>query len=325
MGQYKLILITEFSKPWNSGWYYKAGFEQNGHMVISFDPAGEAHPVRALFRIIKEQKPDFIMHTKDELPADAFRELAEEVKVIMWYPDPVIPDWLPPYVKASDVFLTMSEGLIPEFKQYNHNVFWLTQAFEPSFFETGSITKQDIDIYSSDVAFVGNLGSKNQYLARRSYLDSVIRSGVNLKWWGPRIPRKFSTLPLIFGKLGMSYGGKFVWGEEYAKVAQLSRIFLAFDSMPHIRKSMSARMYTAVGCGAFYMCQHVEGIEEVLEPGKEIVTFRSEHEMIDLIRYYLQNDDVRKSISEAGKKRIMRDHTYEVRIRQLIEIIENIN
>jgi spore maturation protein CgeB len=320
--QYKLILITEFANPWNSGWYYKAGFEQNSHIVIPFDPAGDAYPVRAISKIIEEEKPDFIMHTKDELPAESFRELAKTVKVIMWYPDPVIPEWLLPYVKASDVFLTMSEGLIPEFKQYNPNVFWLTQAFGPSFFETGSITKQDIDFYSSDVAFVGNLGSKNQYLSRRSYLDRVIRSGVNLKWWGPKIPRKISTLPLVLGKLGKAYGGKFVWGAEYAKVAQLSRVFLAFDSMPHIRKSMSARMYTAVGSGAFYMCQHVDGIEEVLEPGKEIVTFRSENDMIDLIKYYLQKDELRREIADAGRNRVLKEHSYKVRMNQMIELIK---
>ncbi len=107
------------------------------------------------------------------------------------------------------------------------------------------------------------------------------------------------------------------------KVAKLSKIFLAFDSMPHIRRSMSARMYTAVGCGAFYMCQHVEGIEDILEPGKEIVTFRSEQEMIDLIRYYLENDELRMKIAEAGQKRVLRDHTYEVRMRQMMEIIKD--
>jgi len=241
----------------------------------------------------------------------------------MWYPDPVIPDWLPPYVCASDVFLTMSEGLIPEFKKYNPNVFWLSQAFEPSYFEIGPMTQQDIDFYSADVAFVGNLGSKNQYLSRRGYLDKVINAGFRLKWWGPRIPRKISTLPLIFGKLGRAYGGKFVWGKEYAKVARLSKIFLAFDSMPHIRKSMSARMYTAVGCGAFYMCQHVEGIEEVLEPGREIVTFRAENEMIDLVRYYLARDELRRQIADSGGKRVSKDHSYEVRMRQLIEMIKS--
>jgi spore maturation protein CgeB len=320
---YKVILMTEFSKPWNNGWYYKSGFEKNGHTVIPLDPEAHKNSADAIFETIKEIRPDFLLHTKDELPAEAFHELRQLTTVIMWYPDPVIPDWLPPYVNASDVFLTMSEGLVAEFKKYNPNVFWLTQAFEPSSFEIRGITQKDERFYSSDVAFVGNLGSKAQYLERRRALERVIDAGLRMKWWGPRIPRKFSTLPLIFGKLGRAYGGKFVWGEEYAKIARLAKVFLAFDSMPHIKKSMSARMYTAVGCGAFYMCRHVDGIEEVLNPGKEIVTFQSCEEMIDLLRYYVDKDALRRKISDAGRKRIMREHTYATRMKQLTDIIKD--
>ena len=101
----------------------------------------------------------------------------------------------------------------------------------------------------------------------------------------------------------------------------LSKIFLAFDSMPHIKKSMSARMYTAVGCGAFYMCQHVAGIEDVLLPGREIVTFHSDDEMIDMIRYYLKRDEERRRISEAGRSRVLTDHTYEVRTGQMMDVV----
>jgi hypothetical protein len=216
----------------------------------------------------------------------------------------------------------MSEGLVGEFRKMNPNSHWLTQAFEPSFFEIRAITEKERDIFSADVAFVGNLGSKPQYLSRRKSLERIIDTGYTLKWWGPKIPWKMSNIPLIYGRLGRAYGGRFVWGEEYAKVARLSKIFLAFDSKPEIRKSMSARMYTAVGCGAFYLCRHVPGIEEVLVPDREIVTFHTEDEMIDKIRFYLGNDKAREKISSAGQERVLRDHVYEVRIRRMCSIID---
>jgi spore maturation protein CgeB len=68
----------------------------------------------------------------------------------------------------------------------------------------------------------------------------------------------------------------------------------------------------------------VEGIEQVLLPGKEIVTFQSEQEMIDMIRYYLEHDEARKNIAEAGKARVLRDHTYEVRIEQMFRMIDEV-
>jgi spore maturation protein CgeB len=72
------------------------------------------------------------------------------------------------------------------------------------------------------------------------------------------------------------------------------------------------------------MCKYVEGIEEVLEPGREIVTFHDEDEMMGKIRYYCGRDDERKKIAEAGQKRVLNEHTYEVRTRQMLEIIQKV-
>ena len=320
---YKIILITEFSKPWNSGWSKKAGLEKNGHSIIPFNPNSVADPAGSIWKMTKEIKPDFLLHQKDELPPSVFEDLRKHTKIVQWYPDPVIPKWLPPYVSATDIFITMSEGLVEGFRKLNPNSFWLTEAFEPSFYEIDKITDDDIKTFSTDVTFVGNLGSKPQYLSRRRFLQSVIKHGFSLKWWGPKLPRKFSTIPLLLGKLGRSYGGKFVWGEKHAKIAKLSGIYLGFDAMPHIRKSMSERLYIAVGCGAFYMCNYVDGIEDILEPDKEIVTFQSEEEMIDKIKYYIGNDDLRMKIAGAGQKRILKDHTYEIRMKEFMKIIED--
>jgi spore maturation protein CgeB len=319
-----VLIASDFQKPWNPAYYIKKGLEANKITVSAFDPSVTKNPYNDFMEAVKLSEPQMLLYIKDYgLKPEWLQEIKKKgIILVQWYIDPVIPDWLIPFVKVSDIFFTMSEGLVDEFKKINPNVFWLTQAFEPSFFEIKEITGKDKKTFSTDVAFVGNIGSKPQYLNRRKSLKKIIHSGFKLKWWGPKMPRKLSTIPLILGKLGKAYGGKFVWGAEYAKVARLSKIFLAFDSMPHIRKSMSARMYTAVGCGAFYMCRHVDGIEEVLKPGKEIVTFRSDDEMIDMIRYYLGNNELRLKIAEAGQKRVLKDHTYEKRIGQMCSLIE---
>ncbi|MEN2986543.1 MAG: glycosyltransferase [Thermodesulfovibrionaceae bacterium] len=324
MVKFKVLLVTNFDKPWNNGWYYRAGFEKNGHLVIFLNPDKKSNFRDKLLEKVKNFKPDFILITKDEIDIESITECKKYTKVIQWYPDPVIPGWLIPYVRVVDVFFTMSEGLVEEFKKYNPYTFWLTQAFEPDFFKIKKITKEDIKKYSSDIAFIGNLGSKPQYLPRREALTRVLKEGLQLKWWGPPIPRKIKTIPLILGRLGKAYGGEFVYNESFAKVCTLSKIFLAFDSMPHIKKSMSARMYTALGCGAFYMCQYVDGIEEVVVPDKEIVTFSDYEEMMDKIKFYLPKEDLREKIAWAGQQRVLKDHTYEVRIRQMIDILKDV-
>jgi len=318
----RLVLVADYRRPWNNAWYYEAGFTRNGHTVVRFDTKGEQQPASGILTLVKEVKPDFVLHTKDEFPVYVFDEMRKTARIVQWYPDPVIPEWLPPYVKACDLFFTMADGLVDEFRKLNPHSFWLTQAFEPSFFPQTGLSEDDRKTFSADVGFVGNLGSKPQYLSRRRALERVLDAGAELKWWGPKIPWKIGNIPLVYGKVGRAYGGKFVWGEEYGKVARLSKIFLAFDSKPELRKSMSARMYTAVGCGAFYLCMHVAGIEEVLVPDREIVTFHAEDEMIDKIRFYLRDDEAREKISAAGQARVLRDHVYEVRIRQMCGMIE---
>jgi hypothetical protein len=322
MRAYRIIVIGDYSRSWNNAWYYNAGFEKNGHTVVRFDTKGEKQQASGILETVKRVKPDFVLHTKDEFPVQVFDELRKETRVVQWYPDPVIPEWLLPYVKACDIFFTMADGLVDEFRKLNPLSFWLTQAFEPTFFPLTGLSEDDRKTFSAEVGFVGNLGSKPQYLSRRRALERVIAAGADLKWWGPKIPWKLGNMPLVYGRVGKAYGGKFVWGEEYGKVARLSKIFLAFDSKPELSKSMSARMYTAVGCGAFYLCMHVNGIEEVLIPDREIVTFHTEDEMIDKIRFYLRDDKAREKIAAAGQARVLRDHVYEVRIRQMCRMIE---
>jgi len=80
--QYTILLITALMKPWNNGWYYKAGFESNGNRVLCFDPSSTKDAFKKVFEFTKSSKPDFILHTKDELPAEIFQELRSLTKVI---------------------------------------------------------------------------------------------------------------------------------------------------------------------------------------------------------------------------------------------------
>jgi spore maturation protein CgeB len=50
-------------------------------------------------------------------------------------------------------------------------------------------------------------------------------------------------------------------------------------------------------------------------------TFKTQDEFMDKIKYYLKNDSKRKKISENGYRRVITDHTYEIRMKQLLDII----
>jgi len=54
-------------------------------------------------------------------------------------------------------------------------------------------------------------------------------------------------------------------------------------------------------------------------PDREVVTYGTTREMIEKIRFYLAHEDERRNIAEAGYARVLRDHTYERRLRDLFQ------
>jgi spore maturation protein CgeB len=61
---------------------------------------------------------------------------------------------------------------------------------------------------------------------------------------------------------------------------------------------------------------------ELFEPGREVVCYGDANELAALIHHYLQHDDEREAIAQAGQQRTLRDHGYDKRMGELVEILE---
>jgi spore maturation protein CgeB len=293
--------------------------------VEGFDPEAAPHPEAGFSSVLDGNPPDLLLFTKGtgipEHWLDAVR--SRSIPTVQWHPDPILDDSVLRLARKVDFLFTMAQGLVEDYRKAGvAKVAWLSQGFAPSFFEPGEVSAHDRAFYASSVASVGNLSSQPEYIGRRKSLSRVLREGFDLKWWGPPPARRLGNLSFLLSPLGRAYGGRFVYGSEYAKVASLSAIFLAFDRAPHIRNSMSQRLYMATGCGAFYLCQYVEGMEEVLEPGREIETFSGEEEMIDKIRFYLPREEARRKIAGQGRQRVSRQYTYRHRFLEMFSVLD---
>ena len=320
----KVLLLTRFRHPWNNGHYYAQGLRELGVTVEGFDPEAGNRDRQDFPSFLEGSVPDLLLLTKGTGVAEEWLDCARSrsIPIVQWHPDPLLDETVLRLARKVDFFFTMAQGLVEDFRRAGiSRVAWLSQGFAPSFFEPGEVSAQDRALYGSALAFVGNLSELPEYVGRRRSLARALGEGFDLKWWGPRPGLKLGNLALLLSPLGRAYGGRFVYGPEYAKVALLSRIFLAFDRAPHLRKSMSQRLYMAVGCGAFYLCQEVEGIEEVLEPGKEIETFSGEEEMMDKIRFYISREEARRKIAERGRERVLAQYTYRDRFREMFSLL----
>jgi spore maturation protein CgeB len=75
-------------------------------------------------------------------------------------------------------------------------------------------------------------------------------------------------------------------------------------------------------CGALHCTNYSEELAEMFEPGKEVLTYHDEGELLDRVKYYLKREDEAKNIRIAGRRRALRDHTYHRRFEQVFREIK---
>jgi len=325
----RILLSAALDRPWSPGHALSAALGKTGHTIQVFDYRGADEVDEELLAAVDAFDPAVhIVYGGGWYSSRLIgRVRAKGVHGALWYPE-VTPKPRPEVVELSrayDTFFTIAQGLVEPFGAAGiEHVEWLPEAMEPSVFEYDGISDVDRRLFTCDVTLVGKLESDNPaYLERWKLVKRIVDEEIDIKWWGPRIDRKIGTfvLGLLLSKVSRAYGGRFVWNETFAKAVHLSKMFLARDAYPHIRLSMSARAFIAMGLGAFYFTFPTDGIEEMFVPGTELVTFDSPDDMIDKIRYYLDHDDEREAVAAAGKKRVLAEHTYQHRFRRMFEIL----
>ena len=95
----------------------------------------------------------------------------------------------------------------------------------------------------------------------------------------------------------------------------------------------SNRIYETIGRGGFILHPYIEGLENEYEIGKHFDVYKTlgssptgrgrEIDFDDLekkINYYLDNDEIREKISQAGMEHTIENHTLENRAKQVIDL-----
>jgi len=85
------------------------------------------------------------------------------------------------------------------------------------------------------------------------------------------------------------------------------------------RNQIKARTFETPGAGGFLLSEYAPGLEKYYVTGKEIQTFEKTAELAQKIRHYLAHPDERDRIANAGFERTARDHTYEIRMKALLD------
>jgi spore maturation protein CgeB len=87
------------------------------------------------------------------------------------------------------------------------------------------------------------------------------------------------------------------------------------DSMANVGFSPATRVFEAAGAGACVITDAWAGIEEFFEPGEEILVAPDAAQVVSHLM--LLSPERRISIGQAARRRVLRDHTYAQRAREI--------
>ena len=103
----------------------------------------------------------------------------------------------------------------------------------------------------------------------------------------------------------------------------LSRTKISFNRHIDIALNYAnnMRLYEATGMGSLLLTDKKDNLHKLFEIDKEIVTYSSKEEASEKAQYLIANPIKASEIARAGQARTLKEHSYEERMRELLEIL----
>ena len=98
--------------------------------------------------------------------------------------------------------------------------------------------------------------------------------------------------------------------------------FKSFRKTPKNKEQMKGRHFEIPAFGGFQLSNYVEFLEDYFAIGKEITIYNTIDDLVDKIRYYLKNENLRRAITQSGYQRTTTQHLYKHRFQQLWNSIQ---
>ncbi len=112
-----------------------------------------------------------------------------------------------------------------------------------------------------------------------------------------------------------------VFGLEMFKELASSKITLNIHGGVAGNFAANIRLFEATGVGSCLITDWKTNLNELFEIDYEVVTFKTSEECVEKVKWLINHQAEREKIAIAGQKRVLKDHTFEVRAAQLDEII----
>lgn len=181
-------------------------------------------------------------------------------------------------------------------------------AFSPDVHAPAELSQAEHQRFGCDVSFVGRWEPE-----RERWLEAIANLNVRLAIWGPHWERARSRV------VQSCFRGGPALESEYAKAISGSRINLCFLSRIS-RDYITQRSVEIPACGGFMLAERTDEHLAHFREGIDAAYFGSLDELLQRIRYYLDNDAERSRIRQAGRERCIKEgFSYDARVSQILQ------
>ena len=217
----------------------------------------------------------------------------------------------PRTLRSYDLVVTSFPHFVERFRALGVASEYLRIGFDPRALERLELAGAEREQHGA--VFVGAL-NRTQHRSGNALLERAARRAP-IEFWGYGARGWPPGSPIRSGFRGEA------WGIDMLRVLYESRIALNRHIGAAGRFANNMRLYEATGVGTLLLTDEKENLGELFEPGREVVTYRDEDELVERVQQYLGNDDARRRIAQAGQERTLRDHTYLRRMEELLAIL----
>lgn len=113
-------------------------------------------------------------------------------------------------------------------------------------------------------------------------------------------------------------------GMDHVKAINKGKMYLSFSKTMAGFNNVKVGLFEAIACNQVVITSYVEELQDYFDIGREILCYRSEEELYNLVKYYLKHEDELELIRKRGYIRFLNNHTYEKRWNDVIKKIYKI-
>jgi hypothetical protein len=291
--------------------HMRRGMERAGHSVLAINQhrtdrlLGETLGRKLTLARARRFRPDLVLvFTFDAEPEvmDALR--ARGARIATFFDDcPVkLDERIVRMGRASDVFFINNRGQVSLYAEHGIKAAFATGGTDPE----DHVRVPPEERFAADVSFIGKCDERGGRVALVQELARRFAVKVYGQGWE---------------KAGLRATREDVFPEQYRAICASSKVMLGIDLRDDVELYFSNRTWITLGCGGFLVTRHVPKLEEILQDGVHLATYRTVEEAPSVVAKYLGDDALREKIRTQGHRHAHDQYSYEKMIGRMIEAL----